>query len=90
VKKMRSDPIFLLAIIFVAWLPIVGAATPLADPIPGSIPTGPFVLKLRDVIPPIDFAIDPEMPPDGSGRIFVTLRGGWRHGAPITLPGNSL
>ena len=73
---MRSDPIFLLAIIFVAWLPIVGAATPLADPIPGSIPTGPFVLKLRDVIPPIDFAIDPEMPPDGSGRIFVTLREG--------------
>jgi glucose/arabinose dehydrogenase len=52
------------------------AATPLADPIPGSIPTGPFVLKLADVTSPMNFATDPEMPPDGSGRIFVTLREG--------------
>jgi hypothetical protein len=48
----------------------------LHDPIPVDIPTGPFILKLADVIPPINFAIDPEMPPDGSGRIFVTLREG--------------
>jgi glucose/arabinose dehydrogenase len=55
-----------------------GEHNPLAlhDPIPGAIPTGPFTLKLADVIAPIDFAIDPEMPPDGSGRIFVTLREG--------------
>jgi len=57
-------------------LPMLGLAMPLDDPIPGNIPTGPFVLKLADVIAPINFATDVEMPPDGSGRMFVTLREG--------------
>jgi len=64
------------AVIFCFWFPVPGTAMPLDDPIPGDIPTGPFTIKLADVIPPINFAIDPEMPPDGSGRIFVTLREG--------------
>ena len=57
-------------------LPVSITATPLADPIPGNIPTGPFTLKLADIVPPLGFATDAEMPPDGSGRIFVTLREG--------------
>jgi len=61
------------AVFFGFWLPGQSLATPLADPIPGNIPTGPFTLKLADVISPVEFAIDPEMPPDGTGRIFITL-----------------
>lgn len=70
------DAIVILALAIGFWFPLAGTAMPLADPIPGTIPTGPFMLKLADVIPPISFAIDPEMPPDGSGRIFLTLREG--------------
>jgi glucose/arabinose dehydrogenase len=69
-------PIANFAILLALLIPSYGTASSLDDPIPGEIPTGPFTLKLADVIPPIDFAIDPEMPPDDSGRIFVTLREG--------------
>ena len=61
---------------FIMMLSVQVAAIPLADPIPGNIPTGPFTLKLADIISPVNFATDAEMPPDGSGRIFVTLREG--------------
>ena len=71
-KLARSWPMWL------AWLvvPLHVAAAPLADPIPGAIPTGPFVLTLQDVAPPFAFATDAEMPDDGSGRIFIALREG--------------
>jgi glucose/arabinose dehydrogenase len=67
---------FTLFIVLVAGGGIATANhNPLAlhDPIPGAIPTGPFTLKLADVTSLPSFAIDPEMPADGSGRIFVTL-----------------
>jgi glucose/arabinose dehydrogenase len=68
----------LLAIFFAASGISTAGHNPQAlhDPIPGNIPTGPFTLKLADVIAPVNFAIDPEMPADDSGRIFVTLREG--------------
>jgi hypothetical protein len=72
--RIIFSPSFISAILILGlWLPVTGPSMPLEDPIPGNIPIGPFTLKLADIIPPIDFAIDPEMPPDGSGRIFVTL-----------------
>ena len=70
---LKSSSSLTLVTLFFA---VSSTAMPLADPIPGNIPTGPFTLKLADVISPIDFAIDPEMPPDGTARIFVTLREG--------------
>lgn len=50
---------------------------PLPDPIPGSIPTGPFTVELADIIANLVFPTDAEVPLDGSGRIFVTLRNGY-------------
>jgi hypothetical protein len=73
ISKLIRVPIVSFTFFFGLGLPGFAQTMPLADPIPGNIPAGPFTLKLADVIPPIDFAIDPEMPPDGSGRIFVTL-----------------
>lgn len=76
IHQFVRKPITIFAIFLVLLAPGYGTAMPLDDPIPGDIPTGPFTLKLADVIPPINFAIDPEMPPDSSGRIFITLREG--------------
>ncbi|MGI9343928.1 MAG: PQQ-dependent sugar dehydrogenase [Gammaproteobacteria bacterium] len=60
----------------VASLPHWLGATPLDDPIPVDIPTGPFVLELADVVAPFNFATDVDVPADGTGRVFVTLREG--------------
>jgi hypothetical protein len=76
ISKLIRVPIVSFTFFFGLGLPGFALTMPLADPIPGNIPAGPFTLKLADVIPPINFAVDPEMPPDGSGRIFVTLREG--------------
>ena len=62
--------------LIVATSPRMASANPLADPIPGNIPIGPFTVELADVISPIAFATDAEVPVDGSNRIFVTLREG--------------
>ncbi len=49
---------------------------PLADPIPGAIPQGPVTVVLEDVATGLAFPTDVEEAPDGSGRLFVTLRDG--------------
>jgi hypothetical protein len=50
--------------------------TPLPDPIPGVIPTGPFTVELSDIVSNLVFPTKVAMPPDGSNRLFVTLREG--------------
>ena len=49
---------------------------PLADPIPGVIPTGPFTVELSDIVSNLVFPTKVAVPPDGSNRLFVTLRAG--------------
>jgi glucose/arabinose dehydrogenase len=49
---------------------------PLTDPIPGTIPTGPFTLELENVVATLEFPTNVAVPPDGTNRMFATVRDG--------------
>ena len=49
---------------------------PLPDPIPGTIPAGPFTVELADIVSTLVYPTNATAAPDGSDRIFVTLRDG--------------
>lgn len=63
---------------------------PLADPIPGVIPAGPYSVRLAEVATGLVFPTKATGIPDGSGRIVVTRRAGVMHlvknGALVTTP----
>jgi glucose/arabinose dehydrogenase len=50
--------------------------SPLADPIPGTIPAGPFTLRLAEVATGLVFPTKAVGFPDGSDRVLVAQRGG--------------
>ncbi len=52
---------------------------PLADPIPGVIPAGPYTLQLAEVASGIVFPTKAVGIPDGSDRILITKRAGVIH-----------
>ncbi|MFW2405004.1 MAG: PQQ-dependent sugar dehydrogenase [Gammaproteobacteria bacterium] len=49
---------------------------PLADPIPGTISTGPFTVELASRVATLEFPTNVAASPDGTGRWFATVRDG--------------
>ncbi|NOR40437.1 MAG: hypothetical protein GQ537_04445 [Gammaproteobacteria bacterium] len=64
--------------------------SPLSDPIPGAIPTGPFTLELSDIASTFVFPTYVKASPDGTGRLFVAERTGIikliKNGAVLGVP----
>jgi glucose/arabinose dehydrogenase len=64
--------------------------TPLADPIPGTIPVGPYTARLAEVATGLVFPTNVRAAPDGSDRQFITLRNGiirvLKNGALLPTP----
>lgn len=76
---MSSWAVRLCALPALAFATVVAAnhnPPPIADPIPGNIPVGPFTVELRNVVSTLEFPTNAAAPPDGTNRIFVTLRDG--------------
>ncbi|HOR26537.1 MAG TPA: PQQ-dependent sugar dehydrogenase [Candidatus Sumerlaeota bacterium] len=58
---------------------IYGKGMESADPIPGPIPQGPFVIDLEDVVTGLISPLGVTEPDDGSGRLFVWDQNGTVH-----------
>lgn len=75
----RPPLVGVMVLVAVLLAPVATAShspPPLADPIPGAIPAGPYVVQLAEVATGLVFPTKAAGFPDGSGRIVITRRAG--------------